>query len=401
MLWVPGGPDRPYKCPVAFPTEKAKKAEKAYYIRKMSNSIRANALEEKELILLANNQPYDDRANLMARVEDMKSSLISEFLHTVGSDLHSASLRRPVEEIATSMRLIGGPSEMRRPLNVGLMFFNEQPENFFPYARIEVVDKPDPTGVGMTEKVFAGPLDRQLRDALSYIKNYIIKEKVTKISGQAEAVRIYNYPYDAVEETLSNAIYHKSYQIGEPITVTVTPDRMEITSLPGPDRTISDEDIQNRRMISRRYRNRRIGDFLKELKLVEGRNTGIPTILRAMDANGSQPPVFETDAERTYFTVILPVHADFLHSAKAEEPQAKTKRRSLAEIKALIMETLAVSGNIPATELAAAMGYAKVSGTVSKAIKELIAEGKVTYSEPERMHSKNQKICLVEDSKND
>ena len=401
VLWVPGGPDRPYKCPVAFPTERAKKAEKAYYIRKMSNSIRANALEEKELILLANNQPYDDRANLMARVEDMKSSLISEFLHTVGSDLHSASLRRPVEEIATSMRLIGGPSEMRRPLNVGLMFFNEQPENFFPYARIEVVDKPDPTGVGMTEKVFAGPLDRQLRDALSYIKNYIIKEKVTKISGQAEAVRIYNYPYDAVEETLSNAIYHKSYQIGEPITVTVTPDRMEITSLPGPDRTISDEDIQNRRMISRRYRNRRIGDFLKELKLVEGRNTGIPTILRAMETNGSQPPVFETDAERTYFTVILPVHAGFLHPTKGEEPKAKPKRRTLAEIKALIMETLAASGNLPATELAATMGYAKVSGTISKAIKELIAEGKVAYSEPDRIHSKNQKICLVEDSKND
>lgn len=55
VLWVPGGPDRPYKCPVAFSTEKAKKTEKAYYIRKMSNSIRANALEEKELILLANN----------------------------------------------------------------------------------------------------------------------------------------------------------------------------------------------------------------------------------------------------------------------------------------------------------------------------------------------------------
>lgn len=400
VLWVPGGPDRPYKCPVAFPTEKAKKAEKAYYIRKMSNSIRANALEEKELILLANNQPYDDRANLTARVEDMKSSLISEFLHTVGSDLHSASLRRPVEEIAASMRLIGGPSEMRRPLNVGLMFFNEQPESFFPYARIEVVDKPDPTGIGMTEKVFTGPLDRQLRDALSYIKNYIIKEKVTKVSGQAEAVRIYNYPYDAVEETLSNAIYHKSYQVGEPITVTVTPDRMEITSLPGPDRTISDEDIQNRRMISRRYRNRRIGDFLKELKLVEGRNTGIPTILRAMETNGSQPPIFETDAERTYFTVILPVHDTFLHAAEPEvQTPAKPKsRKSIEEIKELILATLDRIGNLSTSELAVEMNYTKVTAAVSKAIKELMAEGKVVYSDPEHPRSRNQKICLVEDS---
>lgn len=395
VLWVPGGAERPYRCPIAFPTEKAKNAEKAYYIRKMSNSIRANSLEEKELILLANNQPYDDRANLTARVEDLRASLISEFLHTVGSDLHDASLRRPVEEVATSMRLIGGPSEMRRPLNVGLMFFNEQPEQFFPYARIEVVDKPDPTGIGMTEKVFSGPLDRQLRDALSYIKNYIIKEKVTKISGQAEAVRIYNYPYDAVEETLSNAIYHKSYQIGEPITVTVTPEKMEITSLPGPDRTISDTDIQNRRMISRRYRNRRIGDFLKELKLVEGRNTGIPTILRAMEINGSQPPIFETDPERTYFTVILPVHEVFLHPVKAIESANRPKsRRSIADVKALIVEILDECGDLSTSELAAKMDYSKVTDTVGKAIKKLMAEGVVTYTDPEHPRSRKQKIHL-------
>lgn len=60
------------------------------------------------------------------------------------------------------------------------MFFSEDPERFFDYARIEIVDKPDPTGIGMTEKLFTGPLDRQLRDALSYLQNYIIQEKVKK-----------------------------------------------------------------------------------------------------------------------------------------------------------------------------------------------------------------------------
>lgn len=397
VLWVPGGQDRPYKCPVAFPTEKARKAEKAYYIRKTSNSIRANALEEKELILLANNQPYDDRANLMAQIEDMKASLISEFLYAVNSDLHKESLQRPVSEIATSMRLIGGSSEMRRPLNVGLMFFNERPDSFFPYARIEVVDKPDATGIGMTEKMFIGPLDRQLRDALSYIKNYIIKEKVIKVSGQAEAERIYNYPYAAVEETLSNAVYHKSYQIGEPITVVVTPEGMEITSLPGPDRTISDEDIRNRKMISKRYRNRRIGDFLKELKLVEGRNTGIPTILRAMVANGSPTPAFETDADRTYFTVTLPVHEKFLEKNVLKVQENPKTRRNKEEIKNKILDTLEMQGDLATKELAFEMGYAKVTSALSKAIKELMAEGKIVYSEPEKIHSRNQKVCLVRD----
>lgn len=339
VLWIPGGADRPYKCPVAFPTAKSAKADKAYYIRKMSNSIKANQLEERELFMLANNQPYDDRPNLTARVEDLKSSLISEFLYAVNSDLHQASLRQPVEETTNSMRLIGGSSEMKKPLNVGLMFFNDRPDSFFPYARIEVVDKPDPTGIGMTEKVFTGPLDRQLRDALSYIRNYIIKEKVTKISGQAEAERVFNFPYEAVEESLCNAVYHKSYQIGEPVTVTVTPEKMEITSLPGPDRTISDEDILNRRLVSRRYRNRRIGDFLKELKLVEGRNTGIPTILHAMERNGSKPPVFETDEERSYFTVTLPVQEKFLPSYVESDIKQK-KRSRFAELKGLVIPML-------------------------------------------------------------
>lgn len=393
VLWVPGGADRPYKCPTAFPTAKAVKADKAYYIRKMSNSIRANQLEERELFMLANNQPYDDRPNLNANIEDLKPSLISEFLYTVNSDLHETSLKRPVAETAAAMRLIGGPSEMQKPLNVGLMFFNERPDHFFPYTRIEVVDKPDPTGIGMTEKIFSGPLDRQLRDALSYIKNYIIKEKVIKISGQAEAERIFNFPYEAVEEGLSNAVYHKSYQIGEPITVTVTPEKLEISSLPGPDRTISDEDILNRRLVSRRYRNRRIGDFLKELRLVEGRNTGIPTILRAMEINGSELPLFETDEERSYFTVILPIQKKFLFP---DAPQSKQKtRKNLMEIKALILSTLAQSGNLSSSELATAMGYTKVTATVSKAIKELIAEGRIVYLTPDKVHARNQKLCLV------
>ena len=40
---------------------------------------------------------------------------------------------------------------------------------------------------------------------------------------------------------------------------------------------------------SRFYRNRRIGEFLKELDLAEGRNTGIGKIVRAMRENGSPP----------------------------------------------------------------------------------------------------------------
>lgn len=89
----------------------------------MSNSIRANQLEEKELFMLANNQPYDDRPNPVARIEDLKSSLISEFLYTVNSDLYERSLVQPIAETAFSMHLIGGPLRMETAIKCGTDVF--------------------------------------------------------------------------------------------------------------------------------------------------------------------------------------------------------------------------------------------------------------------------------------
>jgi len=395
IIWCPGGDARPYKCPVSFPSEKSAKWEKAYYIRKMANTIRANSHEEQELFMLANNVPFDDRVNMTATVADLKSSLISEFLHSVGSNLYEQSLHRPVQDVAMDMRLIGGTKENRKPLNVGLMFFNERPDFFFPYARIEVVDKPDPTGKNITEKYFTGPLDRQLKDALSYIQNYILKSRTRKVSGQAEAVRVFNIPFVAIEEALSNAIFHKSYQIGEPVTVTMTADKMEILNLPGPDRTISNDDLKQCRLISRRYRNRRIGDFLKELKLIEGRNTGIPAILKAMRDNGSEMPIFETDDERTFFSITLPIHNAFLSKNRKKKSVQPKTRRSFAEVKSLILERLMSKGEMSASELSRQLGYAQVTATFSKAVNQLIEERKLERSHPEKLSSRSQRLRLT------
>jgi len=80
-------------------------------------------------------------------------------------------------------------------------------------------------------------------------------------------------------------------------------------SYPGPMPPVTATVIRTQRhIVAREYRNRRIGDFLKELRLTEGRGTGFPTIYGAMEANGSPEPVFETDADSTYFLVTLPAH---------------------------------------------------------------------------------------------
>ena len=75
-------------------------------------------------------------------------------------------------------------------------------------------------------------------------------------------------------------------------------------SYAGPDRSISLESINKaERLKSRRYRNRRLGDYLKELQLSEGRATGIPTIQDELRKNGSDLARIETDELRTYFLI--------------------------------------------------------------------------------------------------
>lgn len=66
--------------------------------------------------------------------------------------------------------------------------------------------------------------------------------------------------------------------------------------------------------------NRRIGDFLKELHLAEGRGTGFPKIRRTLEANGSPGPIFETDEERTYFLTTLYIHPESQVSGQIEGP---------------------------------------------------------------------------------
>lgn len=194
------------------------------------------------------------------------------------------------------MNIISNPPEYTKPKNVGLMFFSLEPERFFPYTQIDVVQFPGGLGGNdIIEQTFKGPIQQQLREALLYIRNTIITEKIVKYPERAEADRYFNYPFAAIEEALSNAVYYRAYDEREPIEVRVENDRIEIVSFPGPDRSITIEGLKNYRVSNRRYRNRRIGDFLKELHLTEGRNTGFKKILDALEANGSPKPEFETD----------------------------------------------------------------------------------------------------------
>ena len=376
VVWAPGGSNRPYSSPKNMAKDCK---EKVFWIRKMASTIQPSEEELRDLYSLANNVPFDDRVNHQGELNDLNITLIQQYLREVGSSLYAESGRMDFAELCRSMNLVSNLPEYVKPKNVGLMFFSLEPEQFFPYAQIDVVQFPDDLGGDqIIEKTFTGPLHQQLREALQYIRNSILTERIRKRPDVAEADRIFNYPYAAIEEALSNAVYHKGYDIREPIEVRVLPDKIEILSHPGADRSISMEGLKNYRAVSRRYRNRRIGEFLKELHLTEGRNTGFQKIIRALNANGSPMPVFETDSDRTYFLTTIPIHPDFLISPNAENEHRNEHRiehRSRAGItgltahERLVLDAIEQDRTVTIRDMAPQLGISQSS--VSRAIKSL------------------------------
>lgn len=312
VIWVPGGDARPYKAPMSMSKE-SMKLGKRYWVRQGSVTRIANDREEQQLMRLANKIPFDDRLCHQANVSDLSPLLIRDFLRKVGSRLNIAEAEAmPFEQLCWNMQIVGGTTEYVRPKNVGLLFFSDNPEKYIPCSHIEIVRFGEDVSSVFEEKILSGPVHVQLQQALDYLKSQIIIEKIMKVDGQAEAVRVFNYPYAAVEEVVANSVYHKSWDMRTPIEINIYPDKIQVYNVEGPMPPITNADLKKERVMTREYRNRRVGDFLKELDLTEGRNTGLPKIYRSLRDNGSPAPEFETSEDNRYFLVTLHIHPAFV-----------------------------------------------------------------------------------------
>lgn len=317
VIWAPGGDMRPYQAPE---TLNSSGSPLQFWIRRGPETIKAQGEDLRQLIALTAKVPFDDRRNLEAKIEDLSPLLVRRFLSDIRSDLINHSPSIDDRQIFRLMNLIVRVNSHEVPRNVGLMFFNEDPDKFFRGARTEVVQFGDDAGGDLIEeRTFRGPIAYQIKSVLDYLDS-LGGALLRKVRGQAEVERTVPYPYEAMEEALVNAFYHRGYDSPpEPIKVYLYPDRMEIISYPGPVPGIQPRHLEpGGHLPPVPARNRRIGDFLKELRLAEGRGSGIPKIRRKMRENGSPEARFDFDEERTYFRTALPVHPRYqiLHALR-------------------------------------------------------------------------------------
>lgn len=233
-----------------------------------------------------------------------------------------------------------------------------------------------------------GAVPTIIRRTMEKLQDMVIEEMVTKVDYQMEAIRRFSYPYQSLEEAVVNAFYHRDYMSHEPVHIEIEPDCINIISFPGPDRSISMETIKKgERFTTRIYRNRRLGEFLKELELAEGHSTGIPTIQDELAVNGSPKATFYTDVDRRAMRVQIPIHPDFIkigadkHTVKKENVienvidknyRGKVKVRMIAVLRliesdnAITTEELSRTLNVTTRTIARDLDHLKKSGVLER-----------------------------------
>lgn len=315
VIWAPAGINRPYSVMESV-VAKGKSIAK-YYVRSKSSTIEAKGEILDEVRSLANRIPFDERGNDAISITDISGVLVYQYLSSINSKLVENFTSRPLIDILDEMDLTTGPLENRLIKNCAAMMFCEHPEKFFPVTQVDIVLFPEGSienpDIMLEVPKIVGPIPQLISKTLSYLRTNVIKQRITKPSDNEKSIKIFNYPYQALEEAVVNALYHRDYEEREPVEITIEPTHIDILSYAGPDRSISFEAIKAaRKLKARRYRNRRLGDFLKELDLTEGRATGIPTIQKNLSQNGNAPAIIDTDEKRSYFLITIPCHEQMI-----------------------------------------------------------------------------------------
>ena len=412
VIWVTTGNKRPYSVPSDV-TAKHKKS--VFYIRYGTSSIEAKDQFLDELRDMASRVPFDDRGNENIAIDDISPLLLKDYLTKVESKLAKEDFTANMVNILDQMELLDGPAESKTIKNVAAMMFSEHPEKFFKTTQVDIVVFPegrenDPENF-IEVPTIKGSVPTMIRETLNYLRTNVIKERIQKVPDDERSLKVFNYPFQAIEEAVVNALYHRDYMEREPVEITIEPDKISILSYSGPDRTISMESIRDANILrSRRYRNRRLGEFLKELDLTEGRATGIPTIQKKLRENGSPRAVIETDEARTYFLIDIPCRMDFVQDAdryrQADLERVKAKMskicpRFVQDVSVKELDNLAVCLLRCATEISAQEmleGLEEISYKQKrrKYLDLLLAMGAVEMTLPEKPTSKKQRYVISE-----
>lgn len=280
-------------------------------------------LSDYEIDRLVENrtQPLHDRERITsAHIEDLDPELLAAHTERLRESNPRTFATLDHHEMLRNLGILARDGDRLVPTLGGLLTFGRYPQGLFPQLFISVVVYPG-TDVGelgpsgerfLDNRSINGPLPTMAAEAITALTRNMTRAAV--MQGPHRTDRL-EYPIEVVRELIVNALMHRDYSPksrGSQIQVELFADRLVVRSPGGfygpvDARDFGAPDISSSRnaLIAKLLSETRLPD--SNLLVAENRGSGIPTIMRVLNAAGMLPPAFRADLRKVEVTV--PHHA--------------------------------------------------------------------------------------------
>ena len=244
------------------------------------------------------NLAFDARPCLDASLDDLDLIRFeSEYVPSAISPEIRRQNGRTTEDKLRALRLL---SREGKPVNAAMLLMGKDPRAYFPGAYIQFLrlDGSNLTDPIMDQKEIGGAVPDQVRQIEELMR---LNLKTTTTIGGSQRREHPDYPIEALEQLVRNALLHRSYDGSTmPAKVYWYSDRIEIINPGGLFGEVTPDTIwQN----ATAYRNPLLAEGLKNLGVVERFGFGLVQARKALEENGNPPLGSQFEANFTLFKV--------------------------------------------------------------------------------------------------
>lgn len=272
--------------------------------------------EIRRLAILTSKVYWDGRVCEGAGLLDIDDGKVKWFLNRAKSERRlELDSETPVGESLNKLNLLNEGN----PTNAAILLFGKNPQRFFTQSEIRCARFKGTKPLEFIDmKVFGGNLIDQREDVVEFVKEHI--KLHAKIVGM-ERVETWEYPIDAIRESVTNAICHRDYEVYSNVQVRIFDDRVEVWGcgfLPEP-LTLGELKRDHMSIL----RNPLIGNCFFWIKFIEHWGTGTNRIIDACVNHGLPEPVFEELSGSLVVTLRNRVTEEALRGMGLNERQLK------------------------------------------------------------------------------
>lgn len=296
--------------------------------------------------------------------------------------------KTPLDQQALqSLRLLRVEQGQLVPTQGAVLLFGRQREQYFPSAWIQCGRF---RGTDKVDIFDQAEIHDHLPLAVDAIELFLKKHafKSAEFSGMRRKDE-WSIPLTMLREAIINALVHSDYsQRGTPIRIAFFDDRIDVES---PGMLLPGMTIDDMKSGVSKIRNPVIARVFSELGLIEQWGSGVRRIFSEAVAQGLPEPVITEIATGIRLSIRLRSLMPLPHANKG--PRAQSGAQSGAQ--SIMILNLLQKQPLSSNELLLQLGLQSKTGAFKRAIKELLEQGQIEYTMPDRIQSRMQKYRLT------